>query len=74
MTANAAQFVGSIPQFYHEGLGPCVFAGYAKDMARRVAVLNPGDVLELAAGTGIVTGANGRRWVRLRVGSPMSSC
>ena len=57
MTANAAQFVGSIPQFYHEGLGPCVFAGYAKDMARRVAVLNPGDVLELAAGTGIVTGA-----------------
>jgi ubiquinone/menaquinone biosynthesis C-methylase UbiE len=37
------------------GLGPHIFAGYAADIARRVAARGPLRVLETAAGTGIVT-------------------
>ena len=48
-------FAGSIPEEYDRGLGPVIFAGYASDMARRAASLAPVHVLELAAGTGIVT-------------------
>ncbi len=55
MTNNAAQFVGSIPTHYDAGLGPHIFTGFAADLAQRVAGLNPATVLELAAGTGIVT-------------------
>ncbi len=50
-----AQFVGSIPQHYDEDLGPVMFVDYAADMARRAAESRPGTVLELAAGTGILT-------------------
>jgi ubiquinone/menaquinone biosynthesis C-methylase UbiE len=50
-----AKFVGSIPQYYDSGLGPVIFTDCAGEMARRVAVLRPGRVLETAAGTGIVT-------------------
>lgn len=52
---NAAAFVGSIPQFYDQNMGPVIFADYAADMARRVAAVKPKRVLETAAGTGIVT-------------------
>jgi SAM-dependent methyltransferase len=55
MTTQSARFVGSIPENYDSGLGPHVFFGYADDIARRVAQLEPASVLELAAGTGIVT-------------------
>jgi SAM-dependent methyltransferase len=55
MTQQSAQFVGSIPENYDKGLGPHIFHDYADDLARRVSDLNPGSVLELAAGTGIVT-------------------
>lgn len=55
MSTTVAQFVGSIPENYDQGLGPHIFIDYADDLARRVAELNPGKVLELAAGTGIVT-------------------
>lgn len=55
MTQQSAQFVGSIPENYDKGLGPHIFHDYADDLARRVADLNPKMVLELAAGTGIVT-------------------
>ncbi len=55
MTQQSARFVGSIPENYDQGLGPHIFHDYADDLARRVADLNPGSVLELAAGTGIVT-------------------
>jgi SAM-dependent methyltransferase len=36
-------------------LVPLIFASYAADLARRVAHCNPARVLELAAGTGVVT-------------------
>jgi ubiquinone/menaquinone biosynthesis C-methylase UbiE len=55
MALDAAQFVGSIPENYDKGLGPRIFTGYADDLTRRVAGLNPGSVLELAAGTGILS-------------------
>ena len=55
MNKQASRFVGSIPGFYDEHLGPRIFVDYATDLAHRVAGLNPRAVLELAAGTGIVT-------------------
>jgi SAM-dependent methyltransferase len=55
MSTQAARFVGSIPENYDKGLGPHIFVGYADDLVRRVAGLCPTRVLELAAGTGIVT-------------------
>ena len=55
MTNDAAKFRGSIPVNYDRYLGPHIFDGYADDLARRVAALNPRSVLELAAGTGILS-------------------
>jgi SAM-dependent methyltransferase len=55
MSSDATRFIGSIPQYYDDGLGPMIFADYAADIARRVAARNPQRVLETAAGTGIVT-------------------
>jgi SAM-dependent methyltransferase len=55
--SNDASFVGGIPQNYDEGLGPMIFVDYAAEMAQRAAALKPHRVLEIAAGTGIVTRA-----------------
>jgi SAM-dependent methyltransferase len=55
MSGSDASFVGSIPQYYDQGLGPLIFVDYAEEMARRVAEAKPMQVLETAAGTGIVT-------------------
>lgn len=44
-------FAGSIPKLYDEHLVPMIFAGYAGDIARRVAALSPSALLEIAAGT-----------------------
>jgi SAM-dependent methyltransferase len=57
MTSDAANFTGSIPQNYDQGLGPHIFIDYAKDLAERAAERQPGTVLELAAGTGIASRA-----------------
>ena len=48
-------FAGSIPQFYESYLVPLIFEPYAMEMATRVATLHPSSVLEVAAGTGVVT-------------------
>jgi len=50
-------FAGSIPEVYDTILVPMVFASYAEDLARRVAARRPGRVLEIAAGTGVLTRA-----------------
>jgi ubiquinone/menaquinone biosynthesis C-methylase UbiE len=56
MTSNPDQFfAGSIPQIYQTHLVPLIFEPYALDMATRVALRQPAAVLELAAGTGVVT-------------------
>jgi SAM-dependent methyltransferase len=55
MSDRATEFTGSIPQFYDHGLGPVFFTDFADDIARRAAASAPMRVLEVAAGTGIVT-------------------
>jgi SAM-dependent methyltransferase len=51
------RFIGSIPQIYDEYLVPLIFERYAADMATRVSSAAPSRVLEIAAGTGVVTRA-----------------
>jgi len=50
-------FAGSIPRLYEGYFVPLIFAPYATDLAGRVAVRRPARVLEMAAGTGVVTRA-----------------
>jgi SAM-dependent methyltransferase len=50
-------FTGSIPQIYDTHLVPLIFEPYAADLADRLAARVPDRVLELAAGTGVVTRA-----------------
>ena len=48
-------FVASIPQVYDRYLVPLIFEPYAADLALRIARRHPSRVLEIAAGTGVVT-------------------
>ncbi len=48
-------FAGSIPAIYESHLVPLIFEPYGADAAERLAALNSSSVLELAAGTGVVT-------------------
>jgi SAM-dependent methyltransferase len=48
-------FSGSIPRLYEECLVPLIFQPYAIDLARRLAARPLSRVLEIAAGTGVVT-------------------
>lgn len=48
-------FTGSIPRVYDEYLVPLIFEPYAEDLVRRLASRSPARVLEIAAGTGVVT-------------------
>jgi SAM-dependent methyltransferase len=50
-------FAGSIPRLYEDYFVPLIFAPYATDLAGRVAIRKPTRVLEMAAGTGVVTRA-----------------
>lgn len=59
--ASDASFAGSIPQVYDRLLVPLIFEPYAEDLAARAAALEPARVLEVAAGTGVVTRAMARR-------------
>jgi SAM-dependent methyltransferase len=53
-------FTGAIPQTYERYLVPLIFETYAADLAARLAARAPSDVLEIAAGTGVVTRALAR--------------
>jgi SAM-dependent methyltransferase len=59
MTAKATDkiFAGSIPKIYETHLVPLIFQPYADDLARRIASRPLQRVLEIAAGTGVVTRA-----------------
>jgi len=48
-------FAGEIPELYDRYLVPFIFEGYANDLADLVASEAPSSVLELAAGTGVVS-------------------
>ena len=59
MTATEGDraFAGSIPRLYERLLVPLIFEPYAAGLAARVAARRPADVLEVAAGTGVLTRA-----------------
>ncbi|HEX7385008.1 MAG TPA: class I SAM-dependent methyltransferase [Burkholderiaceae bacterium] len=57
MPAHDTAFAGSIPRLYESHFVPLIFECYARDLARRVAAARPARVLEVAAGTGVVTRA-----------------
>ena len=48
-------WVDSMPEAYERWLAPTVFHPFAVDLARRVSARRPDRVLELAAGTGVLT-------------------
>ena len=50
-------FAGSIPKLYESHLVPLIFEPYAADLKNRVGSMNVSRILEVAAGTGVVTRA-----------------
>lgn len=56
-----AEFVGTIPDVYERLLVPLIFAEPAAHLAETLTPLDPHDVLETAAGTGVVTRALAER-------------
>jgi ubiquinone/menaquinone biosynthesis C-methylase UbiE len=70
-------FTGSIPENYDRYMVPLIFEPYAADLARRAAALAPTAVLEIAAGTGVVTRAlapklaSGTRYTVTDLNQPM---
>lgn len=57
MPALDSAFTGSIPKLYDSLMVPMIFETYADDLVERLAGLRLGRVLEVAAGTGVVTRA-----------------
>jgi SAM-dependent methyltransferase len=57
MAGSDKLFAGSIPELYDTYLVPLIFQAYASDLAPRVAQAAPAQVLETAAGTGVLTRA-----------------
>jgi len=57
ISATDKVFAGSIPKLYDGLLVPLIFAPYAADLSARLRGRNLGRVLEVAAGTGVVTRA-----------------
>ena len=55
MTQTSASFTASMPEYYDTCLVPAWFDAYALDLAQRLPARPPGDVLEVACGTGCVT-------------------
>jgi SAM-dependent methyltransferase len=53
MASASATFAG--PQYYNDCIGPLWFDPFAADLVRRLPERPPGDVLEIACGTGLVT-------------------
>jgi ubiquinone/menaquinone biosynthesis C-methylase UbiE len=50
-------FAGSVPENYDRYMVPLIFEPFAADLAQRATSLSPSAVLEIAAGTGVVTRA-----------------
>lgn len=50
-------FSGSIAKLYESHLVPLIFEPYAADLKKRVGLMNVSRILEVAAGTGVVTRA-----------------
>lgn len=61
MTGADKVFAGGMPAIYEKIFVPMIFEPYAQEMAGRVAMSQPRDVLEIAAGTGVLTRAMAAR-------------
>ena len=61
MAGTDELFAGSIPEIYNQFLVPLIFEPYALDLAKRVQRVDPRNVLETAAGTGVLTRAMAAR-------------
>ena len=57
MSTSDTVFAGSIPAIYDRYMVPLIFAPYAQEVARRAEAFAPKHILEVAAGTGVVTEA-----------------
>ena len=55
MQSSDAKFAGSIPELYERYLGALLFEPYAEDLLQRLSSVRTGTVVEVAAGTGVVT-------------------
>jgi SAM-dependent methyltransferase len=55
MVDTNVSFTGAIPQYYDSCLGPAWFDAFAVDLAQRLPANAPGNVLEIACGTGLLT-------------------
>ncbi len=55
--AHDSQFVGSVPDVYQQLMVPMIFAEAADHLADQVAARSPEQILETAAGTGVLTRA-----------------
>lgn len=55
MQVSDQGFTGSIPQLYERHMVPLIFEPYAADLSARIVALAPARVLEIAAGTGVLT-------------------
>lgn len=64
MESTDRQFAGSIPELYDRFMVPLIFEPYARDLAERLAGAGSRDILEVAAGTGVVTRAMAARLPR----------
>src|SRR5919199_1139297 len=56
-TSSDKKFAGSVPKIYETSLVPLIFAPYAADLVQRLIDRKIARVLEVAAGTGVVTRA-----------------
>jgi len=54
-SGNDTRFGDAVAAFYQQHLVPLIFAPYAVDLAARIARVPTASVLELAAGTGVLT-------------------
>ena len=61
MTGSDTAFAGAVPRAYETYLVPLLFEPYADDLVDRLVPLKPTRVLEIAAGTGVVTRAMASR-------------
>ncbi len=57
MATEDSVFAGTIPAIYGRFLAPMIFEPYAQEIAERLKRLHPKTVLEIAAGTGVLTRA-----------------
>lgn len=57
MNERDTLFSGAVPEIYERYLVPLIFQTYAKDLVERLRMRRMSNVLEIAAGTGVVTRA-----------------